>query len=465
MREYHIRTSPVEFLDILELQLEEEINQHGKMILSGHIIDDQEEEYLGLLTGEVWEQVQMIGKDGEIKTLFTGIVTDFAITYINDQRKLTLEMMTGSCLLDRQKHLRTYQDPSIVYEKIFREITAGYAESAITFAKPYAETTGELVLQYEETDWEFLKRLASREHQFLIPDSHRKGTKLFYALPMEEKLSLPEGGKYSLKKDLSEYQRKLYQGMTVSEADCLEYMAECREAHRLGDYTTLYGEKFYIYKISGRYEGGELLYCCYMKKEKGIEVPTMYQMDMAGCSLSAKVMKVKEDKVQVAVLEDENKQQNINIWYPYATVYSTPDGTGWYCMPEPGDSVRLTIPQKQEKDAFVVSSVHVETDSNDRKDPAHKVFKSKYQKEVRFTPDTIVITNNKGSRIELTDEEGIQIISAHSVMLEAAEDMTITSDTGSLLIAGDSFVNLKQKETSIQLEDNISFLGGELKIQ
>ena len=169
--------------------------------------------------------------------------------------------------------------------------------------------------------------------------------------------------------------------------------------------------------------------------------------------------------MQVSILGDENAQKAGKIWYPYATVYSTPDGTGWYCMPEVGDTVRLTIPQYQERDAFVVSSVHVETDSPERKDPSHKVFKSKYQKEVRFTPDSIVITNNKGTRIELTDAEGIHIVSAHSIMLEAAEDLTIASDTGSLIVAGDSFVNFRQKGTSIQLDNGISFIGGNLKIQ
>jgi phage baseplate assembly protein gpV len=186
---------------------------------------------------------------------------------------------------------------------------------------------------------------------------------------------------------------------------------------------------------------------------------------MAGCTLPATVTKVREDRVQVSITGDENARQEIDIWYPYATVYSTPDGTGWYCMPEPGDTVRLTIPQQQERDAFVTSSVHVETDSADRKDPSHKVFKSRYQKEVRFTPDSIVITNNRGTMIELTDAEGIRIVSAHSVMLEAAEDLTITSDTGSLIVAGDSSVNFKQKGTSIQLDNGISFAGGNLKIQ
>ena len=130
-----------------------------------------------------------------------------------------------------------------------------------------------------------------------------------------------------------------------------------------------------------------------------------------------------------------------------------------------GRNSDITVPEKLEKDALVVSSVHMETDSADRKNPEHKVFKSKYQKEVRFTPNSIVITNNQGNRIEMTDEEGIHIISAHSVMLEAGEDLTITSSTGSLLVAGASSVSFKQKGTSIQLDNDISFVGGNLKIQ
>lgn len=465
MREYNIRTSPVEFLDILELQMDEEVNCHGRMRISGHITDEQEEEYLGILTDNFWEQVQMVGKEGEVRILFNGIVSDFSIVHINDQRKLTLEIMSGSSLMDEKKHLRSFQNPDMKYEQIFKDITAGYTESGIVFSVPWEEKTGELVLQYYETDWEFLKRIASRRHQFLVPDSQARGVRLIYALPVGENFTLPESDKYTMRKDLSGYREKRYRNMAVTEADCLEYMAECREAHKIGDYTVLYGEAFYIYKIRSQYQSGELIHFCYMKRKSGIAVPEKYQAEMAGCALSAVVTGVKEDKVQAAIIEDENREQEPAIWYPYATVYSTPDGTGWYCMPEPGDVVRLTVPEKLERDAFVISSVHVETDSADRKNPEHKVFKSKYQKEVRFTPDSIVITNNQGNRIEMTDKEGIHIISAHSVVLEAGEDITITSNTGSLLVAGASSVSFKQKGTSIQLENDISFFGGKLKIQ
>lgn len=465
MREYNVRTSPVEFLDILELQMDEAVNCHGKMIISGHITDEQEEEYLGLLSGNVWEQVQMVGKDGEIQVLFSGIVTDFAIIHKNDQRKLTLEIMSGSSLMDSKRHLRSFQNPDIKYNQIFKEIAAGYEETEVSFSEPWEEKTGELVLQYYETDWEFLKRVASRKHQVLVPDSQARRVKIYYALPAGERFSLPEGYKYTISKDLSDYRQKQYQQMSVSESDCLEYMAESREAHRIGDYTILYGEPFYIYKIQSRYQGGELIHFCYMRKKDGIKVAEKYQEEMTGCALSAMVTGVKEDKVQVAIIEDENSEQENTIWYAYATTYSTPDGTGWYCMPELGDMVRLTIPEKLEKDAFVISSVHVVTDSTDRKNPEHKVFKSKYQKEVRFTPDSIVITNNQGNRIEMSDKEGIHIMSAHSVVLEAEEDMTITSNVGSLLVAGASSISFKQKGTSIQLDNDISFIGGNLKIQ
>lgn len=127
--------------------------------------------------------------------------------------------------------------------------------------------------------------------------------------------------------------------------------------------------------------------------------------------------------------------------------------------------VRLTVPGREEGEAYVSSSVHEAAESADRKEPSHKVLKSRHQKEVRFTPDSIVITNNQGSRIEMTDGEGIHIVSAHSVLLEAAGNITVSSDTGSLILAGTSAVNLQQRGTSIQLGEGISFIGGELKVQ
>lgn len=466
MKEYYIETAPLKFLSILDIRMKEEVGEHGTITVTGCIEDEKEEEYLGLLTGEVWEKVEKVGKDGERQILFCGIVTDFAIESGYHQKQMTLQITTESCLMDRMEHLRAYQDSSITYEQIFEKIMEGYPEGKAVFHIPMGKTEGGLILQYHETDWQFLKRLASRKNQFLMAESGRKGTEIAYALPPGRKVEFPEHQKYIMKKEMEEYRKKKGNGlMDIKEEDSLSCIVQCREHHRIGDYMDILGKRLYIYRIDSRLEGGEMLHDCYLGTKAGMEVPRMQQTEMTGVSLDAMVRKVKEDKVQVDILEDENRGQGTDTWYPYATVYSTPDGTGWYCMPEPEDMVRITIPGMEEGEAFVSNSVHMETDSADRKDPNVKSFKSKYQKEVRFTPDSIVITNNKGTRIELTDQEGIHIVSAHSVLLEASEDITVSSDTGSLLVAGTSSVNFTQGGTGIRLDKGISFTGGELKVQ
>lgn len=466
MRDYNIQTEPFTFLAILEIQKQEEINEHGKMTITGFIEDEKEEEYLRMLKGEVWEKVEAAGRDGETEILFWGIVTDFSVELINNQKKMTLEITTGSCLMDQARHLRSFQNDSITYKQIFQSIIREYENSGMIYNSPLDIAAGELVLQYDETDWDFLKRLAGRNHTCLAAESRSKGTKLFYDMPEGKEFRFDEHKKYTVKKDLGLYRSKKNSGLVeLKETDCLTYIVPSREDHRIGDFIMVQGRKFLLYKICSSYQDGEMLHECYLMQESGLEIPEVFLEKAAGCSMDAMVKAVREDKVQAVILEDENKEQETNIWYPYATVYSTPDGTGWYCMPEPGDMVRLTIPGKREKDAFVTSSVHVGTDSADRKDPDFKVFKSRYQKEVRFTPDSIVITNNQGTKIELTDAEGIHIVSAHSVMLEAAEDITVSSDTGSLIVAGTATVNIKQKGTSINLDKGISFTGGELKVQ
>lgn len=466
MKDYNILASPLTFLSILDVQMEEKIGEHGRLIIEGYIEDEKEEEFLSLLKGDIWEKVEKIGKNGEREILFWGIVTNFSISSQHHEKRMFLEITSGSCLMDQESHIRSYQDKEQTYRQIFNMIMGEYPESSIKINSSLEDVPEQLILQYYETDWCFLKRIASRKHQSLTACSRAKGIKTIYGLPEGQKIELKENGRYTVKKELDVYKRKKCNGLPgLKEDSSLVYIMESRENHCLGDYTSIFGITFYIYKIKSRYSGGEMLHNCYFKPVEGVEVPRIQNEKIAGNSLDAIVREVKEDKVQIEILADENKQQKINIWYPYATVYSTPDGTGWYCMPEQGDAVRLIFPSREEGEAFVSSSVHMETDSTDRKDPDIKTLKSKYQKEVRFTPESIIITNNQGTRIELTDAEGIRMVSAHSVILEAVEDMTVSSDTGSLIIAGASSVSFKQGGTGINLDKGISFIGGELRVQ
>ena len=133
--------------------------------------------------------------------------------------------------------------------------------------------------------------------------------------------------------------------------------------------------------------------------------------------------------MQIDIAGDEWQALDGKKWFTYATVYSSPDGTGWYSMPEVGDTVRLYVPDHENR-CLVVSSVHKETDST-RQNPDYKSFKTKYGKEILFTPDSILITNNQGMLVELNDQEGITMTSDKDILIQAQDNMTIASGSAS----------------------------------
>lgn len=173
---------------------------------------------------------------------------------------------------------------------------------------------------------------------------------------------------------------------------------------------------------------------------------------------------VMQDKVQVALTDDENSDQTITRWFPYSTGYSSPDGAGWYCMPEVGDWVRLQIPDSRENHGYVISAVHMDTE-NGRKIPDHKSFKTAYGKELLFTPDSLVLTNNQGMSVKIIDGEGIQLISDKDITIAAGGDMTISSQAASLIVAGTESVDIIQAGSGLHIDENIVFTGGKFRIQ
>ena len=112
---------------------------------------------------------------------------------------------------------------------------------------------------------------------------------------------------------------------------------------------------------------------------------------------------------------------------------------------------------------MVTSSVHKETDSA-RQDPDRKSFKTKYGKEILFTPDSVLITNNQGMTIEMNDQEGISMTSDKDILIQA-DGETIASGAASLLMAAEEILQVKQGGTTMTLSDDIYFTGGEFRIQ
>ncbi len=466
MREYQIQIEPFEYTAIRDITIMRTVNAHAEASVTVQIRDGQEEEYLGMLTGEAWVKITGIsGQDaGAIHTvLFHGIVTDFSFSHDSYGTTMHLALASGTVLMDLKPHFRVFQNENTLCAAIHEKIVCAYPEGRVMIAEGGGDRPEGVLIQYHETDWEFLKRTAAGAGRCLVPDSSKKGVRYTIGLPEGMKRDLPTD-RIRIKLDMRGYMEKTLGGMAwLRTADMPELVITDREICQIGDRITYQGKEYYICQIETGYQGGECLHTYHLRTKEALSPSAIPHEAVTGCSFDAVVTGVQKDRVQVEIAQDEWNAQDGKKWFPYATVYSSPDGTGWYCMPEPGDSVRLHVPESEE-DSFVMSAVHRETDAA-RQNPDYKSFKTKYGKEILFTPDSILMTNNQGMMVEMNDSEGIMITSDRDIVVEAKENLTISSNSASLLIAAEDRLQVRQGGTSMTLSGDISFTGGEFRIQ
>lgn len=174
--------------------------------------------------------------------------------------------------------------------------------------------------------------------------------------------------------------------------------------------------------------------------EEGLQQNRRYNQRIVGTSLPGKVIKVKQDRVKVHLDIDKDRKQEAakSCLFPYMTPYTAENHTGWYCMPENGDTVNLYFPTNKEEESVVIHSYRKEAKENDKIDsPEVKYFRTKFGKELKFTDKEILITGKDNEiLIRLNEDDGIEIQSAKKVMISSAGELTIHSDSKVNLQAG-----------------------------
>ena len=202
-----------------------------------------------------------------------------------------------------------------------------------------------------------------------------------------------------------------------------------------------------------------------LRDEKGMKIRKICNDKIAGLSLNAKILGCSTDVVKLSLEIDGYPSNDKNtVWLPYSTVFSSPDGTGWYCMPEIGDAIRLYFPDNEEKNSYTISSVNLESsDRKRRSDPSVKNIATKYGKEIIMRPGAVEIIANGHLFMKLTDEKGIEIVSDKKITLDAKEDIKISGKT--ISIAGKEAIDLIQAGASINIQDDVTMSGGKVHIQ
>lgn len=454
MRDVRLVIEPFQLINLLECTIHKEVNQHFTAKITGHIAQTDNDELVQRCPKEQAVCIKIIDEFDEERVLFKGVVRRLSSKNTGGVRQLSIEAVSRSWLMDIEEHSRTFQHERQTYQEVAEFIKEKY-QAAFIYTRGTDETSGELIVQYEETDWNFLKRIASQIHTVVVADDVNDNIALCFGIPAKPTTYEASSATYEIRELLDEYADKVkHQVEQYREQDALSYIFDERELWELCAPVKFLGNLLYIYQITSRYDGKELLHTYELRSRNGFKTRRKNNPAISGCSIAGTVIDVSNTFVKVHCDIDQSQSLPKAKWFDYSTVYSHPVGTGWYCMPEVGDAVRIYFPNEWERTGYAISAAHLNNKSQRRIDPNVKSLCTIFNKEIEFTPETIKITNNKGIRILLDDHLGISLFSDQDILLNSKRNIKINGEKN-IEIHGKGGVDLKQRRNRINISDEI----------
>ena len=361
---------------IREFVLNENINEHQKLEMQLEMDEEQRKNLERIIEKENVEiEIELSGSNQNVRRkIFCGIVDYFEILdYGSYGCRILMKAFSKSVIFDRknEKKYRVFQDTSLMFSDIINEINKDYADKKleIKYSDIAKKQIGNLVVQFDETDWEFLVRLASqlKTGMFVI----EQGIILFGIVEMGEiKKENKYFSDYSLVRDYKNLYYKVQSNKVINLGDTVFISKNTGENDKdssgnKGNFSVLKTRIFLKdFILKSEFLATDI---------SGYHIFKKYNEKIKGCRIEANVERVFEDngiaKMEVKfgeglkkiVQERSNDESNDKAYddygikrFPlsYQTFYSQTN-TGFFCTPEVNDTVEVYFPNEDERFAKV----------------------------------------------------------------------------------------------------------------
>ncbi len=361
---------------IREFVLDEKMNEHQKLEIQLEMDDEQRKNLERIIQKEDVEiqvELEKVGENTEKRRIFNGVIDYFEILdYGSYGCRILLRAFSKSVIFDRknEKKYRVFQDTSFKFSDIIDEINKDYIEKKleIKYSDVAKKAIDSLVVQFNETDWEFLVRIAShlKTGLFIV----EQGMILFGMIEMSEvKKENKYFSDYSLVRDYKNLYYKVRSNKVINLGDTVAisgYLDENEKNYgNKGNFSVLKTKIFLQdFILKSEFLATDMTNFHMLKK---------YNEKIKGCRIEAKVEKVFEENeiaqmevrfsegLKKIVQEKATLESNDKAYedygvkrFPlsYQTFYSQTN-TGFFCTPEINDTVEVYFSNEDERFAKV----------------------------------------------------------------------------------------------------------------
>jgi hypothetical protein len=393
---------------ILKLSVRESIGTHAM----AEIKADIEPGNLELISTELINQpIKLYSiKDNKEQLIFTGIISKVRIEKEAIFEFIYLSAFSLTRLMDLERKSRSFQDCSDsvtgLIKKVAQENSFHFQSSAQDepIIKPF--------IQYKETDWEFILRLATHLHSPVITSANYEGSGFYLGF---KKDSIPQELYVSSEKWCMDAGNNKSPNWRTREATY--YEVDTSQILHLDECVNFHNQVLWPYQISLTLQKGFLHCICKLAVSDHYFTNVAFNPNIKNISLFGTVIKQKEETVSIHLDIDEKQDAGKAYFYPWSPEY----GNMLYCMPEAGSRVHLLMPGEDEQKAVAIDCLQQKEHSHkETKEPENRWFITKSQKEMTFKPSDINLSSDSSqSRISIQDGIGASIRSSGEMLIQA----------------------------------------------
>ncbi len=441
---------PYPLIHLDKLTIKHKGNDHAKLYFTGMIAEEQAQKYIQRVS-HTDEVVVRFGRERDI--LFSGRIENAELQASQGVHYVSVEAVSFTANMDIEKRSRSFQDANMTYVQLINNIVRAYPNGDYIDQASNGQAMNSISIQYLETDWAFIKRMASRLHAVVFPDLKGKGARFWLGTPQSRKSVTIDHLPSVLRMDVDAYRLITENdGTDVSEADYTFCEFESTEAHELGTMVQFKGRPYVVTARETHLDGGVLKFQYTAQPEKSIRQRLVRNLDLIGAAFTGKIIDVTQNTVKIHLDIDKNQGKEKAHWFAYSA-----DANGvMYLMPQIGARAQLHFPSAVEEEAIVISSVRVDpvTPEGGQKatkkmaDSTVKSLATNAGKDMTLGVGDITFSAVDGVLdLKMDDGEGITFLSNSTIMLAADETLEI-SGMKELSVEAEEWIAVSAQEQS-----------------
>ncbi|MDR0468611.1 MAG: phage late control D family protein, partial [Peptococcaceae bacterium] len=348
-----ILTGKVQFDSISFFTMRQAQGEHASACLRGVPTDDTSKFLAGKVAGET---VTILDKDADWRLpIFEGAIDTVHFSTENGLDVVELRLLAGSTSLDIVKKSKSYQDASLTYDEIIKDVLRDFPDGmSLVSGEISGKRIGSPVIRYRETAWEFIRRLASHYNLSVFSDARSSEPRVYVGVPNIHSEAIFTTNTYKASGG-KEYYAAGGAAAGFRKQDFLRYTVNDGTPYYLGWQAEFKGRRLNICGKSCQMDGGLLSYEYILADRKFCSVGRKHNPYFRGMSLLGSVLLSEKDDVRIHLDIDEG--QDVDKAWPWPWTPET--GNLMYLMPRKGTRVSLYFGDDDEANGQALNCIRV----------------------------------------------------------------------------------------------------------